>query len=159
MLWASPNNNNNNKTEKDWKFLLWLSSLRIQLVSKRTRVRSVASFSELMIWRCFKLWHRSQTQLGSDVAVAVAVPKASSCSSHSTPSLRTSICCKCGPRKIKKTRKRPKKQRPRTLVGLPSTSTGLHSPTARGTRGRQSSWSLQPPTPYGQEGFITHHST
>ena len=36
---------------------------------------------------------RSQTWLGS--LVAVAVVQASSCSSNSTPSLGTSICCIC----------------------------------------------------------------
>ena len=38
--------------------------------------------------------------LGSCVAVAVA--KASCCSSDLTPSLETSICCRCGPKKPKK---------------------------------------------------------
>ena len=38
-------------------------------------------------------------QLPSSVAVAVA----SSCSSNSTPSLGTSVCCRCGPKKIKTT--------------------------------------------------------
>ena len=40
--------------------------------------------------------------LGSRVAVAVA--RASSCSSHSTPGLRTSICLSCGCKKKKKTK-------------------------------------------------------
>ena len=39
---------------------------------------------------------RSQMQLGSRVAVAVA--KASGCSSDSTPSLGTFICCGCSPK-------------------------------------------------------------
>ena len=43
-------------------------------------------------------------QLGSSVAVAVA--QAGSCSCDSTPSLGTSICCECGPKK-KKTKKLP----------------------------------------------------
>ena len=47
-------------------------------------VRSLASHSVLRIWLCRELWCRLQTQLGSDVAVAVA--EASSCSSSWTPS-------------------------------------------------------------------------
>jgi len=39
-------------------------------------------------------------RLGSSVAVAVV--QAGSCSSDSTPSLGTSICCGCGPEKKKK---------------------------------------------------------
>ena len=52
---------------------MWLSGLRIQLVSKRTRVGSLALLSGLMIWRCHELWCRSQMRLGSCVAGAVAV--------------------------------------------------------------------------------------
>ena len=43
-------------------------------------------------------------QLRSDVAVAVV--QASRCSSDSTPSLGTSICCRCGPKKEKKRAKK-----------------------------------------------------
>ena len=43
---------------------IWLASMRMQ-------VRSLASVSGLRIWRCHELWCRSQTRLGSDVAVAV----------------------------------------------------------------------------------------
>ena len=43
-------------------------------------------------------------QLGSDIAVAVAV--AGNYSSDLTPSLGTSICCWCGPKKEKKERER-----------------------------------------------------
>ena len=46
---------------------------------------------------CHELWCRSKTWLGSGIAVAVA----GSCSSDSTPSLGTSICCRCGPKKQK----------------------------------------------------------
>ena len=38
----------------------------------RLRVLSLASLSGLRIWHCHELWGRSQTQLGSGVAVAVA---------------------------------------------------------------------------------------
>ena len=43
---------------------------RIQLVSMRRRVRSLASLSGLGIQRCYELWRRSQTGLGSCIAVA-----------------------------------------------------------------------------------------
>ena len=48
---------------------------------------------------CCKLWCRSQTQLESHVAVVVS--QAGSCSSNLTPSLGTSICLGCGPKKTK----------------------------------------------------------
>ena len=43
----------------------------IRLVSMRMWVSSPASLSGLRIQRCPELWCRSQTQLGSGVAVAV----------------------------------------------------------------------------------------
>ena len=43
--------------------------------------------------------HRSKMWFGSGVAVAVA--KASSCSSNLTPNLGTSMCCRCGHKKKK----------------------------------------------------------
>ena len=46
------------------------------------------------------LWYRSPVRLGSRVAVALA--QAGSCSSDSTPSLGTSTCLGCSPRKDKK---------------------------------------------------------
>ena len=70
-----------------------------QLGSMRMRVRSLASLSGLRIHHCCELWCRSQMQLRSRVAVAVV--QAGSCSSDSTPSLGTSICCRCGPKKAK----------------------------------------------------------
>ena len=45
---------------------------RIPLRTMRLRVLSLASLSGLKIWRCHELWRRSQTQLGSGVAVALA---------------------------------------------------------------------------------------
>ena len=65
----------------------------------RLQVRSLASLSGLRSRRCRELWCRSQTRLRSDVAVAVA--EAGSCSSSWTPSLGTSRCRGCGPRKRK----------------------------------------------------------
>ena len=58
---------------------------RIQLVSMRMLVRSLALLSGLSIWRCHELWCSSQTWLRSSVAMAVV--QASSCSSNSTHSL------------------------------------------------------------------------
>ena len=52
---------------------------------------------------CHELWCRSQTWLGSRIAVAPV--KAGSDSSNSTPSLGTSICHGSGPRKDKKNKK------------------------------------------------------
>ena len=46
---------------------------RIRLGTMRLLVRSLASLSGLKIWCCCELWCRSQTQLRSGVAAAVAV--------------------------------------------------------------------------------------
>ena len=83
-----------------WEFLLWLRGLWTQLVSMRMGVQSLASHSGLRIWRCRELWCRLQTQLRSQVAVAVAW--AGSGRSDSTPSLGTSICRRCGHKKKQK---------------------------------------------------------
>ena len=66
----------------------------------RLRVQSLALLGELRIRRCYELWCRWQTWLRS--RIGVAVPEAGSCSSASTPSLGTSICCKYSPKKQKK---------------------------------------------------------
>ena len=66
----------------------------------RTRVRSLALLSGLRIRCCCELWYRLQMWLGSWVAMAVV--QASSYSSNLTPSLGTSICRRCGPKKEKK---------------------------------------------------------
>ena len=50
----------------------------------------------IQIWHCCELLHRLQMQLGSGVVVAVV--KAGGYSSNWTPSLGTSICCRCGPK-------------------------------------------------------------
>ena len=60
----------------------------------RMLVQSLTSLIGLRIWHCHELWCRSQMQLISCVAVAVA--QAGSCSSDSTPSVGTSICHECG---------------------------------------------------------------
>ena len=56
---------------------------------------------------CRELWCPLKSWLGSHVAVAVAVAVAGSGSSDLTPSLGTSICCRCGPKKAKKKKKFP----------------------------------------------------
>ena len=60
---------------------------------------TLASFGGLRIQHCYVLWCRLQTQFGSHVAVAVV--QANGYSFNSTPSLGSSICCKCGPKKTK----------------------------------------------------------
>ena len=72
----------------------------------RLRVRSVALLSGLRIQCCHELWRRLQTRLGSCIAVAVA--EASGYSSDETPSLGTSICHRCGPKKQKEKDKQTK---------------------------------------------------
>ena len=74
---------------------------RIQLGTMRLQVQSQALLHGLRIWGCCELWFRSQKWLRSCTAVAVA----GSCSSNSTLSLGTSICCRCGPKKQKKQKK------------------------------------------------------
>ena len=76
---------------------LSLSRLQTWLVSMRMGVQSMASLSGLRIWHCHELWYRSQMWLRS--CVAVAMVWATSCSSDSTPSLRTSICPGCNLKK------------------------------------------------------------
>ena len=73
---------------------------QIQLGSMRLQVRSLALLSGLWIRCCCELCRRSQTQLGSCIAVTVAW--ASSCSSDWTPSLGISIWHGCSPKKRKK---------------------------------------------------------
>ena len=75
----------------------------IQLGSMRTWVWSLASLSEFRIRCCQELWCRSKMRLSSDVVMAMV--QACSCSSNSTPSLGTSICRGCSPKKTKKKKK------------------------------------------------------
>ena len=77
----------------------------MNLTSIHEDVRSIPGpLSGLRIWHCHELWYRLQMQLGSHIAVAVV--ETSSCSSDSTPSLGTSICSRCGPKKQKKKKKK-----------------------------------------------------
>ena len=61
---------------------------------------TLALLGGLMIWCCRELWYKSQTWLRFHVAMAVV--QACSCSADSAPSLGTSICHRCGPKKKKK---------------------------------------------------------
>ena len=68
-------------------------------------VQPLASLSGLGIRHYRELWCWSQMHLGSRFSVAVA--RAGSYSSDSTPSLGTSISYRCGPKKTKKKKKNP----------------------------------------------------
>ena len=65
------------------------------LVSIRMWTQSLALLGGSGIRRCLELKCRSQMQLRSQVAGA----QAGSCSSNLIPSLGTSICLGCGPKK------------------------------------------------------------
>ena len=71
--------------------------LQIQLVSMEVAGLIPSLLSGLKIWHCHELWCRLQLRLRS--CIAVAVVQAGSYSSDLTPSLGTSICCRCGPKK------------------------------------------------------------
>ena len=62
----------------------------------------LTSLSWLRTQHCCKLQHRLQMLLGSQIAEAVAVARACSCSSNSISSAGTSICRRCGPKKKEK---------------------------------------------------------
>ena len=78
-----------------WK-QIWLGTMRL-------RGWSLASLGGLRIQCCPELWYRLQMQLRSGIAVAVV--SARSYSSDSTPSLETSICHRCCPKKKKEPKK------------------------------------------------------
>ena len=78
------------------EFVLWLGGLRTQLVSMRTRVRSLDSLSRL------RIQHGMGHRCGSNTALLRLWHRPSSCSSDSIPRLRTSICHGCSPLKKKK---------------------------------------------------------
>ena len=80
--------------------------------------KKVSTQRDLGFWHCHELWCRSQMQLGSPVAVAVAVAKASSCSLESTPSLGTSICHRCIPKKKKKKKSNPALQEENPILRI-----------------------------------------
>ena len=72
----------------------------------KRQVQSLASFSGLRIKHFRELWYSSQMPLRSCVAVAVAP----SYSSDSTPSLGTSMCLRCSPKKKRKEKKRKERK-------------------------------------------------
>ena len=92
----------------DQELPLCLSGIRIQLVCMRMQVGSLALLSGLRIWHCVELRCRLQTQFGSCVVVAVA----GSCSSNWIPSLGTSICLRCSPKK-------QQQQQKKVMFGVP----------------------------------------
>ena len=69
-----------------------------QVKSPTSIHKDVGSIPGLSQWHCHRL------RLGFGIAVAVSV--ASSCSSDLTPSLRISVCLRCGPKKTKKKKKK-----------------------------------------------------
>ena len=82
------------------EFPWWLSGLRTRLVSMRMEVQSLASLSVLRIQRCHKRQCMSRCSLDLAWLWLWCMPAAGS--SNVTPSLRTSICCRCGHKKKKK---------------------------------------------------------
>ena len=80
----------------------------------RLRVRSLALFSGLRIRHCCELWCRLQMQLGPSIAVTVV--QVGGCSSNYIPSLGTSRCHRCSPRKDKKKKKRYKRTYSKTEI-------------------------------------------
>ena len=102
----------NNLSEMCWSARHWKMSeyilgvpvvaqrKQIWLAFMRTQIWSLASFSGLKIQHCCELWRRLQARLGS--CVSVAVVWVGGYSSDWTPSLGTSTCHGCGPKKDKK---------------------------------------------------------
>ena len=81
----------------------WLTN---PTTSMRTWVPSPALLSRLRIQHCCEVWHRSQTHLRFQVAVAVA--SAGGYSSNCTPSLGTSVCHRSGLKMAKRQKKKQK---------------------------------------------------
>ena len=76
--------------------------------------RSLAPLSGLRIWHCLELWCRSQMQLGSGIAVALAW--AGSYNSNLSPSLGTSYAAGVALEKTKKDPPPKKKERTRKII-------------------------------------------
>ena len=93
---------------------------QIWLVSMKMRVWSLTLLSGLRIWCCQELWYRLQMWLGCGVAVAVD----GSCNSNWTPSLGTSICPGCGPKKQKA--KKKKREREKKMMSFANRDTFIY---------------------------------
>ena len=87
-------------------------------ISIHEYVGSIAGLAQwVRIRYCHELWCRSQALLRSHIAVPVI--QAGGYSSDQIPSLRTPICCGCGPKKTKQT-KRLGQLLGRTLNNIPT---------------------------------------
>jgi len=86
------------------EFLLWFSGSRTWLVSVRMWVWSLTSLSELKILCCCELWRRSQMQLGSQIPNCCGCGVGHQLQLWFDPSLETSICHRCSPKKKRKER-------------------------------------------------------
>ena len=93
------------------------------LVFMRMQVQYLALLSGLKIRHSPELWCRSQMWFGSSVAVAVAA--AGSYSSNLIPSLGTSICRGCSPKKTQKKKKKNQTKKPHCFIGLVVLDCGL----------------------------------
>ena len=94
--------------------LVMVQRKQIQLGTMRSRVRFLASLTGLGIQCCRELWCRSQSQLGSGVALAVV--QAGSCSSDQTPGLEPPYAVSAALKKDKKTKKKKKKKKKKKNV-------------------------------------------
>ena len=83
-------------------------------------VQSLPLFSGLRIGRCHELWCRSQTD-AAWILHCCGCGIGQRCSSYSTPSLGTSICHGCGPKKKKKDKIKKKKSHFYQIVELEGT--------------------------------------
>ena len=93
------------------------------------------------IQSCGELWCKSQIQFRSYVSVAVV--QAGSCSSDSIPSLGTSICHGCSPKKTKKKIKKNKTSKYKNSVFL------FFFFFAAGERQSCNCWSIPQPQQHG----------
>ena len=101
----------------------WLSGL----TDLTSILEDVAMLIGWGIQHCCELWYRSQMRLGSHVAVAVAVVKASSYRFNLTPSLGTSICCWCSPKKAKKKQQQQQQKKNSSVLNLKRMIIGNYS--------------------------------